>query len=611
MTIVTIDTETQGLDTNKFRMGAICHEDFSTESFNSKGAMWRRLMDIAEEHRKKKKCVIYYAHNMRYDYYAIRPKVEPKNAIKYSDDPFIVDFEDENHRIYAKFTSTTSLWRGTLASLGEAIGYKKDITPEWLKKDEYEPSMQELAEAAEYNRQDVKVLMHYLQDLKAKLKDVGMRPRWILTAAQVGISNLLNQLVKEENADDFFKDKMHKALRMTNYPRSIWAACRGGRTQVLFNGTEENVTAIDINSAYPYHLATMRMPNLKRERCFEKPLVNGLKLDWLLGEIGVSCATVFTSETRYGVLPIRPDADYVYWPKRANQTLRGVWTHQELTKAVAEGHVIKDIDWSIIYEETGNPFRGIVKQLYDMKLNARNDSDKAFAKMLLNGPIGKFSQIREQATWEWADVRETEARTTAGWTIEDQDGVQRLFKKITGSSYPRWYAPIINALIRADAQLRLLNDMEQLLIGEVLYTDTDSLFLRSGKDNATIKYSNSLGGYKLIGNNLTLTVWGKKAYRVGDDVKLSGAGNITETDLARGTVTARRMLSDHETADKAKAGTFITIEHDLNVLAAEQAAKERAYEQEAFIVDERLVRLEEQFPEEHSCERHTQRSPSF
>ncbi len=88
--------------------------------------------------------------------------------------------------------------------------------------------------------------------------------------------------------------------------------------------------------------------------------------------------------------------------------------------------------------------------------------DKHFAKMLLNGAIGKFAQRREEKDFTWADIEKHHYYTKEGWEAVETHDTQRLYMKINGINYPTYYAPIINALTTALARIQLLKEMEKI-----------------------------------------------------------------------------------------------------------------------------------------------------
>ena len=172
-----------------------------------------RINELIEQCKKRKKTLLIYAHNTLYDYHAVTHGLEKKEHYQYSTDPFIVDMKDENGHIYTKWLSTTSLWRGALSTMGEALGLPKTETPEWLKQDtEQNPTIQELANAHEYMERDARIIKEFMDRTRTQLMQKGMKPRWIISSSQIGIQNLIKELKLSNNREAFFYDLFKQQL---------------------------------------------------------------------------------------------------------------------------------------------------------------------------------------------------------------------------------------------------------------------------------------------------------------------------------------------------------------------------------------------------------------
>lgn len=592
MTIVTIDTETQGLNTHNWIMGTVCDEDLLTISFRKREELWEHLMRMAEQHRKRKKTLLVYAHNMHYDFLVVAPEELPVGARIYSYDPYIVDFRDEKNRIYCKFVTTTSLWRGSLASMGDALGNPKGKTPEWLTKPWYEPTAEELDEAQRYMEQDARVLMHYLLRLKKLLRRYGVRTRWMLTAGQIGVNKLLQVLLDAPNSEAFFNPhkRYQRQLLMTKYPEQIHSAVRGGRVQALAYGGYYGVSAVDINSHYPHCITTMRWPDLRTENMLHKPLERGWDLGYLLSRIGISeCAVSLPkTPTRYGVLPVRTESTETAWPKTKGQLLIGCWTHRELQAAVERGYTIEHIRWSLIWQETANPVVEYFTGLSQARLHTEDEMEHHFLKILMNASIGKLAQRRELEDLKWAHLDATEELLEEGWSPVEQSGYYRLFSKPRGKHYPCFYAPILYALITAEARIRLLEHMEKIPSRDLYYVDTDSL-IGGGEaiKRARFKYGKNLGEMKLEAKDQELLVYGKKSYMIGESVKLSGIGKhwISTEDFRAGTIRYKRMITERMTHDKRLVGTFADETRHLGATMTAAIEQDEAAAKQPVLVD--------------------------
>lgn len=319
--IISIDTETQGLNTQNWIMGCITKESGKTIAFRNRHEMFLKIQEIADFCKTRGKTLLIYAHNMLYDYNVVTKGENTKHHYIYSHYPFIVDQKDDNGRIYCKWSSTTSLWRGALSEIGEALGYEKTPTPEWLKQDEYEPNFIELNEAEAYMKRDSEIVMKYLIELRKRLTKQGMKPRWLITASQVGISNLVKEIKKLSNAKDYFYDVFKRQFYYTKAPEDIHEAVRGGRVQTIQTGEFYDVDMIDINSHYPECLATMQMPDLSTQIFHKKPIQRGWDMYDLLNKIGITNCEVVIPKNRYGMLPVRISETDTEYPNNAGDKL--------------------------------------------------------------------------------------------------------------------------------------------------------------------------------------------------------------------------------------------------------------------------------------------------
>lgn len=584
-----IDTETQGLDATRFHMGVIINHNGKAEHYDDRHNMYERIQTLARQAKNRNKTLMIYAHNMLYDYTVIT-RDEPKtHHYQYSHDPFIVDQKTPEGKIYAKWLSTTSLWHSNLASMGEALQQPKGETPHWLTQDTWHtPTPQERTEAHTYMEQDARIIKTFMETLKNNLQKRHMKPRWIISSSQIGIQYLLKHLRTQPNAQHFYYNTTQQTFWRTKNPEEIHEALRGGRVESHLLGEAPHATNIDINSHYPNCLAHIRCPNLQTQHRHEQPLTRGFTIHDILTHIGISHAHIeITQQTPYGLLPIRTDEHHTIYPNRVGQHLIGTWTHQELNNALKHGWTIHNIAWSHTWEETPNPFANMINELYTNKIEAKNEMDKSIAKMLLNGGIGKLAQRIDTYDYQWNNIENHWTMIKQGYECVDISGTERLYRKSTGIQYPKYYAPIINALTTADARLTILAAMEQIHPDNLYYVDTDSIIAQTSNiQHANFKYGKKLGEWKIVQENVPIHVYGKKSYRIGNDIKLSGIGKtwVNNNDYTKGTIAYKRMRTTRNTPHEHLVGTFETIERNLHdTLTQAHEEKIRQHEQDIHI----------------------------
>ena len=94
-----------------------------------------------------------------------------------------------------------------------------------------------------------------------------------------------------------------------------------------------------------------------------------------------------------GYLPIRlPNISY--FPKKGSYLI-GTWTNEEILNSLKHGYKIINIQFIITYDEINNPFKNVMKNLYNKRLEKdETEFNKYFYKSIMNGGIGKFAQTR-------------------------------------------------------------------------------------------------------------------------------------------------------------------------------------------------------------------------
>jgi len=289
------------------------------------------------------------------------------------------------------------------------------------------------------------------------------------------------------------------------------------------------------------------------------------------------------------VLGIRWDKENVVYPSH-KCLLIGTWTHAELTAAIQRGYKIKHIAYSHIWGNTNNPLSDMIDNLYTLKRDAKDELEKHFIKIILNGGMGKLCQKRIQYEYEWDSVENHLERTSQTWEAVDLYDTDRLYRKNTGINYPKFYCPIIYAYITAMARLRLLTDMEKIPKDKLYYVDTDCIIAdTSAIEKAKFKYGKELGLYKKVDEKQNILIYGKKAYMIGDNIKLSGIGKswITKELFIKGKIQYKRMLTERNCTQKELIGTFQDIHHDLTTTTMETLQLQEKVKNSPMIRDEK------------------------
>jgi hypothetical protein len=168
---------------------------------------------------------------------------------------------------------------------------------------------------------------------------------------------------------------------------------------------------------------------------------------------------------------------------------------------------------------------------YGERLKASAEGDTAtegITKLFLNSLYGKFGQRGER----WEMVGESEDLDVRYWDYYDATGGELIkfrqfagvIERLQGEAEARDSFPAIASHVTAYARLYLWRLMRQAGLGNVYYTDTDSLMVnRAGLDNLADRIApNELGALKVEWESDNVTIHGLKDYVVDGKRKIKG-----------------------------------------------------------------------------------------
>jgi hypothetical protein len=277
-------------------------------------------------------------------------------------------------------------------------------------------------------------------------------------------------------------------------------AYRGGRCEALWRGTVPGkVRAYDVNSLYPYIMATKQFP-----------LVFGYlkhKFNINLDNEGVAKVKI----TQEGDIPplgikrrVKDGFVKLVFPAG---TVVDWFTYPELRllEGLGVGKILQ------VYEAYETPYRGkifthFVETFYRKRREEKHLSD--WYKLILNSPYGKFGEKVENVMYH----------------IDDED-----LQRSTQTKFPRHCNPLIAAYITAYARLHLWRLMRRAGFDKILYCDTDSIFTTGNGLNV----SDELGGLKVEVASEPLFIRAK-CYVWGNEVAIKGSyGAFTPLEFKR------------------------------------------------------------------------------
>ena len=263
----------------------------------------------------------------------------------------------------------------------------------------------------------------------------------------------------------------------------------GGRTEIFYTKpVRGTVYEYDLNSSYPWAMKSQRFPNLDTlNTCPKKPDFS---------KEGVATLTVSAPDMEFPLLPYKEESDSkLLFPVGR---FSGTWTYPEIRKALALGYKIEKWHGSIEYQSMESPFAGYIDTLYTWRLREKGKDElmSYTLKIAMNSTFGKFGE-------------EGELQVISR-------GVRHTMRQIPKHSNMIWAAYIL-----AYGRLQLYDCIQKASKkGEVLYCDTDSVFVRTNKQ--PFQSSKELGKLALKAIHKYTHFKLPKLYRADDNYKAKG-----------------------------------------------------------------------------------------
>jgi len=297
---------------------------------------------------------------------------------------------------------------------------------------------------------------------------------------------------------------------------------------------QEDVSIYDVNSMYPYVMTTHKYP---------------------ISYVG-------------------------FWTKKFNSKLVGLWCIEYedfsgipfvfdcISKTLSRsGEAIVDTDTYVyllgknarvklkigyVYEQTDFMFKEFVNTCYQLRLDYGSNSPIGFtSKILMNSLYGKFAEKplkRVLTTVQPESVLGTKIYSTGG--VTDCKEFYDYFTEV----YILHRFPVISSLVTLRARL-LLRQLTDVVKGEVLYLDTDSIHISN--DVSSFTPSTELGGLKLEFQGKAIYL-GKKLYQLYDrtnQVYKTVAKGVPQTSAIK--LDLRSI--DQKLGERVGYGTFTTL----------------------------------------------------
>lgn len=279
------------------------------------------------------------------------------------------------------------------------------------------------------------------------------------TAAGTSFSMLINTF-KELSFNNFTDDE-HEFLKKGYY---------GGRTEVFNTSKLKNdIYGYDIKSSYPFSMTKIPIHNYFARKRTKKPNIDKNE--------GICECLVFAPEMDIPYLPLKFDNKLIF----PTGTFKGAWTFFELRHAKKLGYEILEIYDAIeFFQQKELTLKDFVYPLFKSRAKATENNDAVMdycIKILLNSSYGKFALGNEKTSLAPFEVF---FKATGNFSSVRYPNNQIAIKKITN------YNPATNFLIASLITAFSRHHLYDFLVlakksGTLIYTDTDSVFLKGDK----------------------------------------------------------------------------------------------------------------------------------
>ena len=400
------------------------------------------------------------------------------------------------------FMDTLNWFKATLQSLGESIGYPKM----GINFDDCSD-----LELATYCQNDVEIMVKAMQKYCKWLHGrYGIMPKYTMSSDSL---KAYRRVMPERSV------YVHNNTRLM---LNEFSAYYGGRTENYRKGDLSGRMwyYVDVNSLYPYVMSNHAYSG-KLIRDFD---VSTIEYDVFDNENVNVCANIIVN-TDEPFLPYHTDTNTIFPVGR----WLGWFCGDEL-EAILESGKYEQIVSCQKYEATVD-FSQYITSLYDARMDAKKQGDPVetyFLKLFMNTLYGKFGQRNDQLEY----IGESENEHFGNYKalilgLENNKEIKVLghqMYEVHRNILGFYSCPIIAAEITANARAYMWKLACQAGRSNVVYTDTDSLFVnQTGYDNLK-PYMNdtALGKLKTELASDHLVLHAPKHYVFGEQQKAKG-----------------------------------------------------------------------------------------
>jgi len=388
--------------------------------------------------------------------------------------------------------STTNFYECALKELGALVGLEKGAVDFTLASPE---------QLSAYCRRDVEILQAGMERYFGFLleHDLG---RFRMSRASQAMAAFRHRFMGQ-------KIYLHADEQVRRLEREAYF---GGRVECFQLGEIKDgpFLSLDVNSMYPHIMKRQAVPIRLvdyQENWSLKKLTEALQTFAVVARVEL--------HTEQPLYPMRRGHKVIYPIGRFEATL----CTPALKEAVKRGHVTAV--WEAAVYQKGWLFEGFVDFFYELKRRYQREGRKVeeyLVKKLLNSLYGKWAQrrpvVEDEIVLDYSGYWREEVLDLVTGKLEIEYKLLNRWVRLFGEEDDERAFVAISAHITEGARMYLWSLLERFESGQVLYCDTDSLWIRE-RDRARVAdliSADRLGGLKVAGQYHTLKILGPKAY---------------------------------------------------------------------------------------------------
>ena len=511
------DTETKGVAISDYEeehhlwFGYAIYRNFRADSVNTTRQIYRitdidTFWDWVESKTRPHTRIWLFAHNTAFDFRILKGFTQlskrgwKMNIPIFDRMRFLITWRKDRATII--ISDTMNYFPVSLAKLGESVDFPKMPMPDKdMPQEEWD----------KYCFNDVQVIEKVITDFRdfVQSEDLG---NWGMTEARQALNAYQHRFMS-------YPIEVHSNEKASELELECY---HGGRVEAFRIGEIpwNPIFKLDVNSMYPYVMATNDYPTALLEYVYDIPPIQVKHICdsfILMGLCEVNTPEPVYSRSENGKLtfPIGRFAVSL--------------THGEIEYALEHRHLIRFVEGYVYRRKP--IFKEYVDYFYTMRKEYKQVGNAAFTefcKRMLNCLYGKFGQqvpetnVIGTANYNDASIEyHIDAQTGERWREITIGGIiyREGDRHLSYNSFPA-----IAACVTGYARIYLWKLITEAGIDNVAYCDTDSIVTNKIGYERLTKYidSNRLGALKLEGEAKKGVIRGLKDYQLDDIIHMKG-----------------------------------------------------------------------------------------